>query len=220
MHTRSTLRTLGVLFLTALAACESGTSGPAVDTVIIEADASEVAVDETLQLQATAFDENGNEITGRSTTWRSSNTNVATVSASGVLTGVAPGSVEISAEIGGRRDSQTFDVYAACPQAAYTIGATVNGTLAQGDCAFDDGTRVDLYRFTLATQRQVTITLRSTAFDAYLVLFDATGAAVDEDDDGAGGTDARITATLPAGTYTIGANSYEPATGAYTLTSQ
>ncbi|HEY0020555.1 MAG TPA: DVUA0089 family protein [Longimicrobium sp.] len=221
MQTRTTLRTLGVLAFAAFAAaCDSGTNAPSVDTVIIEADDSEVAVDGTLQLQATAYDDDGDEITGRPVEWSSSNRNIATVSASGLLTGVSPGTVDITAEIGGERDTQTFEVVDECPIIAYTLGSTVNGTLSPGDCVFEDGTRVDLYRFTLTTPRQVVITLRSTAFDSYLVLFNSAGSAIQQDDDSGGGNDARITQSLAAGTYIIGANSYAVSTGAYTLTTQ
>ena len=38
-------------------------------------------------------------------------------------------------------------------------------------------------------------------FDAYLILLDAKGNLADEDDDGGGNTNARITRALPAGTY-------------------
>jgi hypothetical protein len=221
MHTRTTLRTLGVLAFAAFAAaCDSGTNAPSVDTVIIEADDSEVAVGGTLQLQATAYDDDGDEITGRPVEWTSSNRNVATVSSSGLLTGVSPGSVNITAEIGGERDTQAFDVTDDCPIIAYTLGTTVNGNLSTGDCVFEDGTRVDLYRFTVTTQRQVVITMRSTAFDSYLVLFNSAGNAIEQDDDDGGGNDARISISLAPGTYIIGANSFAVSTGAYTLTTQ
>lgn len=221
MQTRTTLRTLGVLAFAAFAAaCDSGTNAPSVDTVIIEADDSEVAAGGTLQLQATAYDDDGDEITGRPVEWTSSNQNVATVSSSGLLTGVSPGSVNITAEIGGERDTQSFEVTDECPIIAYTLGSTVNGSLSTGDCVFEDGTRVDLYRFTVTAPRQVVITLRSTAFDSYLVLFNSAGNAIQQDDDSAGGNDARITTSLAAGTYIIGANSFAVSTGAYTLTTQ
>lgn len=221
MQTHGTLRTLGILFFAALAsACESGTGAPAVDTVIIEADASEVLVGETLQLRATAYDDNGDVVTGRPVEWRSSNQSIATVSAEGVLIGVAGGSVDITATIGGERDSQTFDVLEPCPVQEYTLGTTVNGTLATTDCTFQDGTYVDYYAFALANPRQVTITLRSTQIDAYLVLFSATSAVIEENDDGGGGSDAQIVRTLAPGTYYIAANSFALETGGYTLSTQ
>ncbi len=47
------------------------------------------------------------------------------------------------------------------------------------------------------------IRLDSSDFDAYLILLDAKGAEVDEDDDGGGNTNARLARALAAGTYTI-----------------
>ncbi len=218
---KRTLWTLGVLALAAFApACDSGTSGPTVDTVIIEAEDSEVTVGGTLQLQATAYDDDGDVITGQSVEWSSSNNSIATVSSTGLLTGVSPGAVNITARIGGQTDTQAFEVTDDCPILTHTLGTTVTGSLTATDCEFQDGTKVDLYRFTITTTRQVVITLRSSAFDAYLILFNAAGTGIEEDDDSAGGTDSRITATLPAGTYVIAANSFEPATGSYTLTTQ
>lgn len=219
MHTRTFPRTLGAVLFTVLASgCESGTGTPAVDTVIIEADDSQVTVGGSLQLRATAYDENGGVITGRPVQWTSSDQNVATVGASGLLTGLQPGTVDITARIGGEQDTRTFDVVSLCPVTPYTIGATVNGILASTDCTFQDGTYVDYYGFTLANPRQVTITLRSSQINAYLVLFDADAVVVEEDDNDGGGTDAQIVRTLAPGTYYIAANSFAIQTGPYTLT--
>ena len=133
MHTRAT-RTFGVLLLAAFAgACDGGTGSPVVDTVIIEADDSQVAVGGSLQLRATAYDDNGDVVTGRRVEW-------TTVSGAGVLTGVGPGTVDVTAEIGGERDTQSFDVLAPCPVQAYTLGTTVMGTLSATDCTVQDDT--------------------------------------------------------------------------------
>ncbi|MBL8983186.1 MAG: Ig-like domain-containing protein [Gemmatimonadetes bacterium] len=55
-----------------------------------------------LQVTATPRDANNNPITGRTVTWSSSNTAVATVSASGLVTPLSVGQVSISAEVDGR----------------------------------------------------------------------------------------------------------------------
>jgi alpha-tubulin suppressor-like RCC1 family protein len=54
----------------------------------------------TLQLAATARDASGNPVTGRSFAWSSDNTNVATVDQAGLVSGVAVGSVAITARTG------------------------------------------------------------------------------------------------------------------------
>ena len=61
--------------------------------------------------------------------------------------------------------------------------------------------------------------MRGTSIDSYLVLFDANGRKIAEDDDGGGGKNARIAITLPStGKYTLYANSYEVGeTGSFTL---
>lgn len=94
------------------------------------------------------------------------------------------------------------------------IGDSVNGALT------NDAPAVE-YDFEGRAGQTITITLASTEFDAYLLLKDAGGDRLAADDDGAGGTDARISAfSLPAdGRYTIIAGSYTNAeTGAFTLT--
>jgi uncharacterized protein (TIGR03437 family) len=107
---------------------------------------------------------------------------------------------------------------------AINFGVDVNGTLASGDCALDDGSFADLYSFSGTAGQQIAVSLSSTAFDTYLFLLDADQNVVEDDDDGGGGTNSRIPAnsgflTLPAtGTYIIVANSFNAGeTGAYTL---
>ena len=55
-----------------------------------------------LQVTATPRDVNNTPITGRAVTWASSNTSVATVSSTGLVTAVAVGSASITAEVDGR----------------------------------------------------------------------------------------------------------------------
>ncbi len=77
------------------------------------------------------------------------------------------------------------------------------------------------YTFTGAAGQNVTITLESDAFDAYLTLQDARGNVLATDDDSAGSLNARITDfALPAdGTYTAVVSSFAgSAAGDFTLT--
>lgn len=142
---------------------------------------------------------------------------------------LAPGTYYIVANsaVAGQTGGYTLSVTVTNPACtmsnavATTLGATVNGTLATSDCILpSDGTYADVYRLTLATNRAIQVDLASSAFDAYLVLIDANGTVVAEDDDSAGGSNARIvTGTLAAGTYYVVANSFAIGeTGAYTLT--
>jgi hypothetical protein len=121
-----------------------------------------------------------------------------------------------------------------CGNATATInyGQTINGTLAPGDCTNPiDGTLYDAYTFNGVAGQQIVIDMTSTDFDDYLYLMrpGETNISPDpnttlQDDDGGGGTNARITLTLPStGTYTILADSYgngitPGGTGHYALT--
>lgn len=103
-----------------------------------------------------------------------------------------------------------------------TVGQTVRGDLGEGDPKLGDDSFYDLYTFQARAGDGVTATLRSSDFDAFLVLGRMNGDEFDEiesDDDKGGGTDSRVSATLPAaGTYTLRVNTlYGGKTGAYTL---
>lgn len=101
-------------------------------------------------------------------------------------------------------------------------GQTVRGSLTAGDSTLADGSHYDLYTFAGRSGQTVTVTMRSGEFDAYLAVGRVSGGEFvsgETDDDGAGGTDAQVTYTLPAaGEYAIRANSLSDGqTGAYTL---
>jgi 3'-phosphoadenosine 5'-phosphosulfate sulfotransferase len=103
------------------------------------------------------------------------------------------------------------------------IGETVRGELQSSDMKLGDNSYADEYRYTGRAGDQIVITLRSSSFDTYLVWGRGQGSAFASeatDDDGAGGTDSRLTVTVGSGgTYTIRANSLAAnSTGAYTLT--
>ena len=73
------------------------TPGP-VATVTVTAPSNRVDRGSTLQLTATAKDSQGNTIANQSFLWSSSNTNTATVSATGVVSGKRSGTVTITAK--------------------------------------------------------------------------------------------------------------------------
>ncbi|SOD03552.1 pre-peptidase C-terminal domain-containing protein [bacterium JGI 053] len=99
-------------------------------------------------------------------------------------------------------------------------GQTVNGQLSTSDfLRTDDNTYVDGYTYAGRAGERLTVTMRSGAFDSWLVLDDPNGPMRENDDDGAGGNDAQITVTLPHdGNYVIVANSVSRSSGAYSLT--
>ena len=70
---------------------------PPVSAVSVSPASASVQPGQTLQLTATTLDSAGNVLTGRTVTWSSSNTAAATVSRTGLVSGVAAGSATITA---------------------------------------------------------------------------------------------------------------------------
>jgi len=81
-----------------------------VASVNVSPASTSVTVGQTVQLTATPRDAGGNALTGRVVTWGSSNTAVATVNGSGLVTGVAAGSATITATSEGQSGSAAVSV--------------------------------------------------------------------------------------------------------------
>jgi uncharacterized protein YjdB len=91
------------LLVAAGLSCGGSTSGPSVTTVAsvtVGARGANIAVGSTAQLTAVAFDQTGAQLIGVTFQWSSSDKTIATVSSTGVVTGVAVGSARISAIAG------------------------------------------------------------------------------------------------------------------------
>jgi plastocyanin len=103
-----------------------------------------------------------------------------------------------------------------------SIGSSVNGSLSEDDPVLDDDSHYDLWTYRGRSGETIRVTLRSDDFDAYLSVGQMDGEdyrELESDDDGAGGTDAKLTVTLNTdGEYTVRVNSLsEGETGDYTL---
>ena len=115
----------GSATITAATGGKSGTSTitaaivPVASVVVSPASAS-VATGNTVQLTATPKDSVGNTLTGRAITWSSSATPVASVSSSGLVTGVTIGSATITAATGGKSGSSAITVTAPPPPGTHT----------------------------------------------------------------------------------------------------
>src|SRR5437762_4486759 len=83
------------------------TQVPVASVVVSPASAS-VPAGATLQLAASAKDSSGGTLTGRVVAWSTSAASVATVSASGLVKGVAPGSATITASAEGKTGTTTL----------------------------------------------------------------------------------------------------------------
>jgi hypothetical protein len=105
------------------------------------------------------------------------------------------------------------------PKATVTPGATVTGTITYTGCQYTDNSFADLYQMNLTADAAIDLRLNSIEFDSYMVLLDSQGAVIDEDDDGGGNTNSRISRNLAAGTYYIVAKPFGDYTshGAYSL---
>jgi uncharacterized protein YjdB len=81
-----------------------------VATVTVSPSSASVKKGNTVTLTATTRDAGGHVLTGRVITWSSSDTSKATVSSTGVVTGVAAGSVVITATSEGKTDTSNVTV--------------------------------------------------------------------------------------------------------------
>jgi len=114
----------GTATITATAEGKSGTAavsvvGPVASVTVTPA-AATIPEGGTLQLTATPLDAANTPLTGRVITWSSSAPSVATVSATGLVNGYAPGTATISATSEGKTHSATITV-STVPVASVTI---------------------------------------------------------------------------------------------------
>ncbi|HTG35138.1 MAG TPA: fibronectin type III domain-containing protein [Thermoanaerobaculia bacterium] len=107
-----------------------------------------------------------------------------------------------------------------CNVQTISCGQTVSGSLSNQDCVLTDGSFVDYYEFPGTTGQSITATMRSNSVNSYLALLDPQDVDVQENNNGAGGNDARISFQLDRnGNWAIAAGSFSPnETGPYTLT--
>lgn len=102
-----------------------------VDRIEIEPEDPSVEVGQTVELEATAFDEDDNELTGRDRQWLTDDGSIATVDDSGVVSGVAEGTATISIEIG--EASASVDVSVVPENTAPEADAGQDQTVQVGD---------------------------------------------------------------------------------------
>jgi len=96
-------------------------SSPLAGSVTVEVPTPSPWVGELMQLMAVARDASGFVISGKAATWASSNPRIATISATGVVQGLATGTVVVTATIDGVSDSKTLAV-APMPRISVSVG--------------------------------------------------------------------------------------------------
>ena len=118
---------------------------PVFTSVAITPATPSINVGTTAQLSASALDQNGSAMAGLpATTWASSNTSVATVNGSGLVTGVAAGSATITASIvsGGLTKTGTAAVTVTAVTASGATVTTPNSTFTPRVLTIVAGTTV------------------------------------------------------------------------------
>jgi hypothetical protein len=203
----------------------TGANGQPVDyyTFTLAADALVLAVMTSSEVDGylTLYDGNGNVVRNDDNSYGSNDPLIVQYLPAGTYKLAARGA---SSTVGGLYEVDLRTVTGprppfCTPKAMVTAGATASGVITYTGCQYTDSTFADLYQMNLTADAALDLRLNSSQFDAYLVLLDSKGALVDQDDDSGGGTNARITRNVPAGTYYIVAKPFGDYTshGAYTL---
>jgi uncharacterized protein YjdB len=153
----------GSAHVTATCESQSGSSTITVTlvpvaSVAVSPSSATIGVSATQQLSATPKDAGGNALSGRTITWSTDNVAAATVSSSGLVTGIAAGSATITATCEGKSGtcaitvSATTTTYVLVGAGDIAVGGgaqdqtaalinTIPGTVfAAGDNAYEDGT--------------------------------------------------------------------------------
>jgi hypothetical protein len=152
------------------AGCSSGggTTGPAVvTTVAVTSAPTQISVNETAQASALVKDQNGNTLSGKTVTWESLNPSVATVSAAGIIKGVAAGSATIKGTVEGV--SGTAGIIVIAPVSVCNTGLTVVDLPVGGVSVLSSS----------ATQGCIKIPAAASAPADYLVIAANTNAVPD-----------------------------------------
>ena len=118
--------------LLAIVACKgTDITDPSVTTsVLVSSNPNQIAVGETAQASAIVKDQNGDALTGKSIAWKSLNESIATVTAAGLIKGIAPGTATIQGTVDGITGTATIQVVA--PVGACSSGP-VDIALAPGE---------------------------------------------------------------------------------------
>jgi uncharacterized protein YjdB len=129
----------GSATITATSETKTGSAGITVQavapvpvaTVSVSLASSTIQSGQTSQATAVARDASNNVLTGRVVTWSSSNTAVATVSSSGLVTGVAAGSATITATSETKTGSASITVQTPAPVPVATVSVTLASSSVQ-----------------------------------------------------------------------------------------
>jgi hypothetical protein len=120
----------GTATITGSSEGKSGTAAVVVQTpvasVVVQPDAAGLTASETAQLVAVVLDAAGNALTDREVSWSSSNSDVASVSGAGLVTGVAEGTATITATAEGHSGSAVITVATASIAGHWSLHETLS----------------------------------------------------------------------------------------------
>src|SRR5436190_1302729 len=200
----------GSATITATSEGQSGTSAITVTnvpvaSVTVSPTAAGVTVGATTQLTATPKDANGTALSGRVVTWATSNAAAATVSASGLVTGVAAGSATITATSEGQSGTSAItvtnvpvaSVTVSPTTASLTVGATTQLTATPKDAS---GTALSGRTVTWATSNAAVATVSASGLVTSVAAGSATITATSE---GQSGTSAITVTNVPVASVTV-----------------
>lgn len=212
----------------AAAACSSDSSAPVrVATITVTPQRDTIGTGKSVQLSAVLADQNGDAITGRTPVWTVTPQGIASVSTTGLVTGIDSGSATVTATIDGQSDVVQIEVVDVCStvlSGTLSVGGSATGELDTTDCRLSDGTYIDGYRLSVQATSDVQIDMTSSEFDTFLLLVvedtDSLPLVAFNDDIDDNNTDSRLVATLEAGRrYHVLANGFDSnQLGTYTLT--
>ena len=185
------------IFAVACGSDDTPTGTAAVVSVTVSQPTGNILVGNTTTLAATTKDASGNTITGTTVTWTSSSDAIATVSAAGLVTGVAPGTATITATSNGKTGTATVTVVSKI----VTFKATM---ISANEVPPNSSTGTGTFTATLDTTTNLfTYDVTFSGLTSNVTLGHIHGPA-------AAGVNANPTinfATLPGGTFTLGATS-------------
>ena len=113
---------LPLLTLAFAVGCGGDSSGPPAVATVEVSTVADIVVGQTAQLIATPRDASGNPLANRTITWSTSSASIATVSTSGAVTGVTPGSATITATSEGKNGTRLVTIIPP-PVASVTVTA-------------------------------------------------------------------------------------------------
>jgi trimeric autotransporter adhesin len=199
---------------TTITATSEGKSGTAsvnvtavpVGSVSVSPNPASVISQQTTALTPTVKDQNGTVVTDRVVTWSSSNTSVATVSSTGVVTGGTPGTATITATSEGKFGSATVNVLVP-PVGSVAVSPPTASIPTAGSTTFtaivkDVNGNVVTNRVVTWSSSNVLVATVSPASGAVFGLIPGT-ATITATSEGVSGSGTVTVALVPVGSVTV-----------------